>query len=145
MHKKVSYGGLGCALAVLFIAMSAYLPTLKAATLFVASLITHIVVYFANKKTGVVMYGATSILGFLICQSASPVIVFAYIICFGNYPVIKNILDSLPVKLKYLLKTLVYVLYFGAVYFAIIKPKSAFDRNLQIFTEILDSNSGRRG
>jgi len=38
-----------------------------------------------------------------------------------------------------------YAKYFGAVYFAIIKPKSAFDRNLQIFTEILDSNSGRRG
>lgn len=118
MHKKVSYGGLGCALAVLFIAMSAYLPTLKAATLFVASLITHIVVCFTNKKTGIIMYGAASILAFLICQSASPVIVFSYIICFGNYPVIKKVFETQNVKLAYLLKVLSYIIYFSVVYFA---------------------------
>lgn len=117
MHKKVSYGGLGCALAVLFIAMSAYLPTLKAATLFVASLITYVVVWFTNKKTGIIMYGATSILALLICQSASPVIVLAYVICFGNYPVVKRILEKYPTKLAYVLKALSYAVYFCAAYF----------------------------
>ncbi len=121
MQKKVSYGGLGCALCVLLITMSAYLPTLKAATLFAASIIPYVVCCLSSVKIALAMYGATSILAFLICQAGSPAIVAAFIICFGNYPIIRYILGKRGRTFRNTAKLVLYALYALAVYFVFTK------------------------
>lgn len=115
-NKNVSYGGLGCALCVLMLAMSAYLPTLKAATLFAASVLSYVVCAASGIRTAVVMYFASSVLAFFICQSGSPAIVFSYIICFGNYPFLKYVLDGKRIAISCAAKAILYVVYFFAVY-----------------------------
>ncbi len=124
MQKNVSYGGLGCALGVIFLAMSAYLPTMKAATLFLASALVYVILFKIGFKWTFVMYAATSILAFFVCQSGSPAIVASYIICFGNYPVIKAYLDRRSRIVNYAAKLILYTLYFFAVYYVFVKVLS---------------------
>lgn len=116
MHKNISYGGLGCALCVLMLAMSTYLPTLKAATLFAASALSFVVCIVSGCKTALIMYAASSALAFFICQSASPAIVISYIICFGNYPIAKYFLERGKIFISYGAKALLYVIYFVVTY-----------------------------
>ncbi len=121
MQKKISYGGLGCALCVILLAMSSYLPTLKVATLFAASVIPYVVCRVTSTGTAFAMYGAASILSFLICQSGSPTVVAAFILCFGNYPVLKAIVDKKAFIPQNALKIALYIIYFFVVYFVFTK------------------------
>ena len=116
MQKKITYGGLGCALCILMLIGASYLPTLKAAFLFVASVIPYVIYHILDVKMAFAMYGATSVLAFFICQSGSPAVVAAFIICFGNYPIIKAIADKKTPVFKYILKAIFYVIYFVIIY-----------------------------
>lgn len=121
MHKKISYGGIGCAVCILLLVMSSYLPTLKLATLFASSVIPYVIFKLAGFRTSIVMYGATSILAFFLCQSGSPSAVAAFVICFGNYPVFKGLIDKKTTAIRVTVKLLLYVVYFVAVYFVFTK------------------------
>ena len=121
MQKKIAYGGIASALCIILLAMSSYLPTLKAATLFSASVIPYVVCKFLNIKSAFLMYGATAILAFLICQSGSPEVAFSFGICFGNYPVFAAILERKNLIFKLISKMLLYTLYFIAVYLVFTK------------------------
>ncbi len=124
MQKNVSYGGLGCALGIIFLTMSAYLPTLKAATLFLSSALVYVMLFKIGFKWTFVMYAATAILAFFVCQSASPAITASYIICFGNYPVVKVWLDRRKTVINYGAKLVFYTLYFFAVYYVFVNVLS---------------------
>ncbi len=116
MHKKISYGGIGTALCIIFVWLAVYLPTGKAALVFAASLLVYIMCYELDRKTAFTMYLASSALSFLFLLGASPVIVSAYIICFGNYPIIKTFFDTKKLSLQILCKFIMYTLYFASVY-----------------------------
>lgn len=116
MQKKVAYGGMATALCIILLAMSSYLPTLKAATLFMASVIPYVVYRSTDGKTAFLVYASSAILGFLLCQSGSPAIVAAYCICFGNYPVFLALLANRRFALQITAKIILYIVYFVAVF-----------------------------
>ncbi len=116
MNKKLALGGIGTALSVLFLALSAYLPTGRAACLFVASLISYIIACMADKKTAVIMFLATSVLSVFISPAGIVSVAIVYIICFGNYPIIKHYLDIKPKYVAMILKLLCYTVYSIIVY-----------------------------
>lgn len=116
MHKRISYGGMGCALCVILLAMASYLPTGRAATLFLASLLSYVMCFAAGKKTALIMYGAASALSMLIFPGGSLGIVISYVICFGNYPILKTIIDAKPLGLQIIFKLVLYGIYFAVVY-----------------------------
>ncbi len=116
MHKKISYGGIGAALLIIFVWLAVYLPTGKAALIFASSLLVYIMCYELDRKTAFTMYLASSVLAFLLLLGASPVIVSAYIICFGNYPITKTFFDTKRLPVQILCKFIMYTLYFASVY-----------------------------
>ena len=116
MQKKITYGGLGCALCVLLLLGASYLPTLKAALLFLASVMPYVVFRVTDVKIAFAMYGATSILAFLTCQSGSPAIVASFIICFGNYPIFMAIVDRFGFWIRNIAKFALYTIYFFGIY-----------------------------
>ncbi len=120
MHKKVSYGGLATALSVILLLMSGYLPSGKAATMFMASVTVFVMCTLTNKKTAFVIYAATTLLSMLIIPSALAVLL-SYGICFGNYPVIKTYLEQKTTVLGQILsKMVIYTIYFFLVYAAFV-------------------------
>ncbi len=119
MQKKIAYGGMGTALCVLLILGSAYLPTGKAALLFMASFAVYLLTLCTDKKTALVCYGAASLLVFFITSFANPLITVSFVLCFGNYPVLKILLDSLRFIIATVIKIIVYTVYFFVVYFAV--------------------------
>lgn len=116
MYKKIAHGGIAAALSVILLALSVYLPTGKAAALFLASTLSYVMCFIADKKTAVVMYLASSVLGFIISPAGALTIITTYIICFGNYPIFKTTLDTKPLAISVLFKLLLYILYCVAVY-----------------------------
>ena len=116
MQKKIAYGGMAAALCVILLALSSYLPTLKAATLFMASVIPYVVFRFVDGKTAFLVYFASAVLGFFLCQAGSPVIVVAYCVCFGNYPVFSALLANKTLVMQVIFKTLLYVIYFLTIF-----------------------------
>ena len=90
MNKKISYGGIGCALTVLFLVLTVYLPSGKASCLFLASLTVYTVCKKANAKTGFICYIASTLLAFFLIPAFLSVSIIFFVVCFGNYPIILN-------------------------------------------------------
>ena len=116
MHKKVSYGGIATALAVLLLALSAYFPTGKAATLFASSALVYAYRRVDGIKAAFAMYGATAILAFLITAGSFSLITASFIICFGNYPVIRYFTENKKPGLMVALRAILYSIYFAVMY-----------------------------
>lgn len=116
MNKNIAYGGMGTSLAVLMLALSAYLPTGKAATLFLASLTLYVISLYTNVKTAIIVYVASSVLSVLIAPGGIGGNIISFIICFGNYPVIKTTLDKLKLPISILFKFILYTVYYAVVY-----------------------------
>ena len=117
MHKKVSYGGVGTALGIVLILIMSYVPSGRAALLFAASAIIYLMGKITDKRTSLLAYVATSLVAFLIVPSASPVLLWSYIICFGNFPIIRQILENKNKLIGIICKFILYILYFAGVYF----------------------------
>ncbi len=117
MQKKVAYGGIGAALMIAFLFLCVYLPTGNLATMFCTSLTVFTITNITDKKTALISYLAVSLLGFFVLFSMSPVAFIAYAVCFGNYPILKPLLDSKPQAIRLFLKLILYTVYFAVVYF----------------------------
>ena len=120
MNRKVAYGGVSTAIAVILLGLSTYLPTGKAATLFLASLTVYIVCLFFDKKTGVIVYLASSVLAFFVSSAGAVGIVALYAVCFGNYPVFKCMLDRVRCGVRISVKIVLYTIYCLVVYAGIL-------------------------
>ena len=57
MHKKISYGGIAGAIGAVFLLLSAYVPSGKAALLFMASVVIYMLGIITDKKTAFICYG----------------------------------------------------------------------------------------
>ena len=121
MQKKIAYGGMTTALCVILIAASAYLPTGKAALLFMASFAVYILALCTDAKTSLISYVAASAVVFMLTSFANTMITVSFVLCFGNYPVLKKYLDSLKFTMSIIFKFIAYTAYFFAVYFAVPK------------------------
>ena len=127
MQKKIAYGGICTSLCVLLTLCSVYFPTGKAALLFVASFLIYVLCLRTDKRTALICYGASSILIFFITSSSSPLIAVSFVLCFGNYPILKCIVEGLKKSIAWMVKALLYSIYFFAVYFSV---KSLFSVNI---------------
>lgn len=116
MHKKVSVGAMGAALAAVLIILSSYLPTGRAAMLFAASAAVYTAGLVGGAKTAAAAYAASSLIAALLSAWASPNIIAAYIICFGNYPFFKQIFAAKTLLVRALIKSALYIAYFAAAY-----------------------------
>jgi len=116
LHKKVSYGGIATALAVLLLALSAYFPTGKAATLFASSAMVYAYRRISGVKAAFAMYAATAVLAFFLTAGAFSLITASFIICFGNYPVIRYFTENQNIVLKVAVRAALYSIYFAVVY-----------------------------
>jgi len=117
MHKKISYGGMATAICVVLLMLALYVPSGKAAALFLASVTSYVTAILTDKKTAFISYGATSTLLCLIAPNASPLILVSYVVCFGNYPILMLILSDKPFAVNVIIKLLLYGVYFAFVYF----------------------------
>lgn len=116
MHKKIAYGGISTALAVIMLVFSTYLPTAKAATLFAASALVYGFRLICGVRASFAMYAASAILGFLLSSGASPAIAAAFIICFGNYPVLRCLTENRPLSVMIILRAVLYTVYFALAF-----------------------------
>ena len=116
MHKKIAYGGMATALAVIMLVFSTYLPTAKAATLFAASALVYGYRLISGVRASFAMYAASAVLGFLLSSGAEPVIAVSYAVCFGNYPVLRCFTEGRPITVTVILRTVLYAVYFVLAY-----------------------------
>lgn len=115
MHKKIAYGGMATALAVIMLLLSMYFPTGKAASLFAASALVYGFRLICGVKASLAMYIASAILGFLLSSGASPTIAASFIICFGNYPVLRYFTENKPIAFVIIMRAVLYSVYFALV------------------------------
>jgi len=107
------------ALAVILLAFSVYIPTAKAATLFAASALVYAYRRLCGVKAAFAMYAATAVLAFLLTAGAFSLITASFIICFGNYPVIRYFTENKNILLMIIIKAVLYSIYFALVYSAV--------------------------
>lgn len=95
--------------------LAAYFPFITYAVPCMASLAVMAVVIELNKKAALLTYIASILPVFLFCETESKIL---YIVFTGFYPIIKALLESIPLKpVEYLLKFLCFNLSVTAVYF----------------------------
>ena len=120
MQRKIAYGGMGAALCLLLLAGSVYLPTGKAALLFLSSLVIYMLTFLTDKKTALICYVAAAALSVVFTSLSSVLITLSFGVCFGNYPVLKCYIDTRKFVLSLIIKFAAYSVYFFAVYFSFV-------------------------
>ena len=119
--KAVAYGGLFTALSIVFIYLTNILPYNKLAMLFIASLIILIGVITIGAKYSLFVYISTSILSLFLIGIRG--VTLSYILFFGPYGLIKNLIENLK---KPVLEIIIKLLYFNASLFLYYKLYNIF-------------------
>lgn len=119
---NVALCGIISALGVVIMMITAIVPIATYATPALAGIITAVIVIEVNKKWALASYFVVSVLSVLIVPDKEAVAF--YILFFGYYPVLKQIIESKikPVLLQWLLKILAFsisavLVYYIAIYF----------------------------
>lgn len=110
--KAVAYGGLLTALSVIFIYLTNVLPYNKLAMLFISSLIILISVTIIGTKYSLFVYISSAILSFFIIGIRGTTL--SYILFFGPYGLIKNLIEKLK---KPVLEIILKLIYFNCILF----------------------------
>lgn len=104
--RYISYGGMVAVLSIMAMYATSIFRFNKLALLFAASLLICILVIDSDLKTAIASYTATSLLALIILPDKG--VAAAYLILFGNYPLVKlliertgNIAAELVLKLLY--------------------------------------------
>ncbi len=91
--KEIAIGGLLVAMNLIVLIGTSLFPTMKLSLLFITALITVLMIVKSNVLMACMVYGITSIAGFLLIPEKS--IWLLYLFFFGNYPIIKYELEKL--------------------------------------------------
>lgn len=110
--KAVAYGGLLTALSVIFIYLTNILPYNKLAMLFISSLIILISITIIGAKYSLFVYISSAILSFFIIGIRGTTL--SYILFFGPYGLIKNLIEKLK---QPILEIILKLIYFNCVLF----------------------------
>lgn len=95
------------ALALVFLVLSAILPTMRLALVAVAGLVTAVAIVECGVTAGIMVFAATSVLGFIISPLRGNVLV--YCLFFGYYPILKGYLERLrSIYLEWILKIILF-------------------------------------
>ncbi len=102
----VALAGLSSALSMAALWAGFLIPISRTAFLIATSIILNITIRYASKKTGLIAFVSTVLLGFLLIPSRS--VIFSYLLIFGMYPLWKGFIMNTPFKAQWALK-LIYL------------------------------------
>ena len=117
--RKVAFGGIATAFSVAVLYMASVLPTLKLALCAITSVIICICAIKYNLSGALMVYAATSAVSVLILPNK--MIALAYFVVFGNYPIVKSIVEQKNISLakERILKVILYLIYATLLIFGI--------------------------
>ncbi len=104
--KITALCGMITALSVVIMLSSTLLPVLMYVLPIITSMGVWLVMEIADKKWAFGVYFATSVLSMILLTDKETAL--TYVIFFGYYPLIKNIIERLPRVLARIVKTLVF-------------------------------------
>lgn len=91
--KQISFGGIICALSIVFLSLSSLIPMLEYTSPALAGGILGFLVIEFNKKTAITAYIAVSLLSLITIPNKEVVVIF--IGFFGIYPIVKSVVEPL--------------------------------------------------
>ena len=94
--NRVALVGMLTALSLAFLYLSAVLPTARLGITAIAGVFPAGAVVSAGMGAGFFCYGATGILGLLLLPSKGSVVL--YLLFFGLWPMLKSLLERIPVR-----------------------------------------------
>ena len=117
--KNIAKGGIFTAVSVFCLYLSTILPTSNLYLLGIACCIIPISILMTNVKNSIIVYAATSLLGFLLLGFRWNI--FAYIIFFGTYGFAKLYIEKLNnIILEIVLKLVFFNICMAFIYYLII-------------------------
>ena len=98
------------ALSVVVLYAASVIPTLKLTVCLVASAIICIAMMKYGINAAVVIYLASSVVSLIIVPNKT--VAFAYILFFGNYPIIKAFIENIHnIKIEWIMKIILFFAY----------------------------------
>lgn len=91
MSRKISFGGIFTAIAIILLYLASMMPTLKLSLYTLCSLPIAFIIIEAGVKAGFISYLAVSILAFLVI--GKPLGVLPFILFFGHYSIFKFFIE----------------------------------------------------
>ena len=92
MSRKIALTGILTCLAVIFLYISAIMPTVKLTLYFLASLPVSIAIVEFGAGAGISVYFAACILSFMVAGNIFAIVPFVFF--FGHYPIIKYFIEK---------------------------------------------------
>lgn len=128
--NDIALGGILVGINIILLSLVSVMPTLKAAMLFLTSIVTVITIMKSNIKVSFIVYFATTILATFIVVDKVYVIYYGMI--FGLYPIIKYYLEKRNnLWIEYPFKIIFFNILLGISYY-IIKTVFGFEFIIQI-------------
>lgn len=109
--KKLAFGGILAALAVVFMSVGGLIPVATYVSPMLCMLMLHLVRMTCGSRTGWAWYGAVAILSLLLSADKEAAAVFLFL---GYYPIVKPLLDKVRFSMFWkllLFNTAVTVMY----------------------------------
>ncbi len=115
MNRKIAFGGVFTALAIIFLYLASVMPTGRATLYFVSGLPVALAIIEAGATTGIGVYVSASILSLLLVGNVPGVLPF--VLFFGHYGIIKFFIEKRRnVVFEISMKLLTFNLSLGAGY-----------------------------
>lgn len=128
--SDIALGGILVGINIVLLSLVSIMPTLKAAMLFLTSIVTVITILKSNIKVSFIVYFATMILSTFIV--VDKVYIIYYSMIFGLYPIIKYYLEKRNnLWIEYPLKIIFFNILLGISYY-MIKTVFGFEIMIQI-------------
>ncbi|MEG0295708.1 MAG: hypothetical protein RR620_03250 [Clostridium sp.] len=115
--KEIALGGILTSISLIILYSSSIIPVSTLSILTVVSCIVPIAIINSSIKVGAVVYGATSLLGFLLVPTN---LIITYILFFGIYGIFKHFIErmnSLPKEV--VVKLIFFNISFATSYFVL--------------------------
>lgn len=105
--RRLTITAMLTALALVFLVLSAILPTMRLALVAIAGLATAAAIIECGVAAGIMVFIATSVLGLIISPLRGNVLV--YCLFFGYYPILKGFIERLrPTFIEWMLKLILF-------------------------------------
>lgn len=108
MGRKVAVGGIFTAISLIFLYFALYLPSIKFTMYFLAGMIPGLILVEMGLRQAWMLYGATSLLSFVMLGNAVSII--PYVMIFGLYPILKFYIEKIK---RPIIEILVKLLFFN--------------------------------
>jgi hypothetical protein len=113
--RRVAFGGIGCALSLLFLIVASTFPFCRLAFVFASSYIVGLTILNYDIKNALIHYLAVTILSIFIVPAKQYALLYAVVV--GNYPVARYYIDRIKRKyICFLVKFIIYNIYIYLCY-----------------------------